>query len=105
MVRGTRRDFCRMAFNVLNQEMDDHTKNFSFIMKEDGVWHLAPAYDLTGSHFSAPESEWGRWQSRHALSVNGRFSGISEKDVMAVGERFGIGTADKVLARVQSALT
>ena len=97
--------FRRMAFNVFNREMDDHTKNFSFIMKEDGVWHLAPAYDLTGSHFPAPESEWAGWQSQHALSVNGRFSGISEKDVMAVGERFGIGTADKVLARVLSALS
>ena len=30
---------------------------------------------------------------------------ISEKDVMVVGERFGIGTADKVLSRVQSALS
>ena len=45
--------FRRMVFNVYNREMDDHTKNFSFLMTEDGKWHLAPAYDLTGCHFSA----------------------------------------------------
>ena len=45
--------FRRMAFNVLIGETDDHTKNFSFLMREGGAWKLAPAYDLTGCHFSA----------------------------------------------------
>ena len=29
--------------------MDDHSKNFSFLMGDDGVWHIAPAYDFTFS--------------------------------------------------------
>ena len=35
--------FRRMAFNVLADESDDHTKNFSFLMRENGRWELAPA--------------------------------------------------------------
>lgn len=93
--------FRRMAFNVYNREMDDHTKNFSFLMREGGAWELAPAYDLTGSHFSAGDPEWNDWTNRHALSVNGRFSCISDEDMLAVGERYGLGTAPRVLAQVK----
>ena len=47
--------FRRIVFNVAIDECDDHTKNFSFMMKEDGVWRLAPAYDLTGSRFPSDD--------------------------------------------------
>ena len=93
--------FRRMAFNVYNREMDDHTKNFSFLMREGGRWELAPAYDLTGCHFSPDDSAWGDWQNQHALSVNGKFSHITDDDILSVGERYGIGTASKVLACVK----
>lgn len=93
--------FRRMAFNVYNNEMDDHTKNFSFMMHEGGQWELAPAYDLTGCHFTAVESVWDDWQNQHALSVNGKFSRITDSDILAVGERFGIGTAAHVLEHVK----
>ena len=96
--------FRRMAFNVYNKEMDDHTKNFSFLMREGGPWELAPAYDLTGCHFSADDSGWSDWQNQHALSVNGKFSRITDDDLLLVGERYGLGTAPKVLAQVKSAL-
>lgn len=92
--------FRRMAFNVCSNEIDDHTKNFSFMMKEDGVWRLAPAYDLTGFHFSDGDAAYDRWQNQHALSVNGKFSGITDEDMLAVGEKYAIGTAPKVLAEV-----
>ena len=36
-----------MDFNILSNNTDDHNKNFSFIMNEDGAWRLAPAYDIT----------------------------------------------------------
>lgn len=39
--------FRRMVFNILSNNTDDHNKNFSFIMNEDGAWRLAPAYDIT----------------------------------------------------------
>ncbi len=34
-------------FNVLFNNRDDHTKNFSFLMAKNGQWKLAPAYDVT----------------------------------------------------------
>ena len=95
--------FRRMAFNVYNREMDDHTKNFSFLMREGGGWELAPAYDLTGFHFSDGDPSWSDWQNQHALSVNGKFSRITDDDLLLVGERYGLGTAPKVLAQVKSA--
>lgn len=30
--------FRRMVFNVLANNTDDHNKNFSFVMSEDGTW-------------------------------------------------------------------
>lgn len=36
----------RMLFNVLAHNQDDHAKNFSFLMDDEGDWSLAPAYDL-----------------------------------------------------------
>ena len=93
--------FRRMAFNVYNREMDDHTKNFSFLMSEDGRWRLAPAYDLTGCHFSAVDSQFDDWQNQHALSVNGKFSRISDDDMLAVGEKYAVGTASKVLSGIR----
>ena len=95
--------FRRMAFNVYNREMDDHTKNFSFFMTEDGAWHLAPAYDLTGCHFSAADAQFDDWQNQHALSVNGKFSGIGDDDLLAVAEKYAIGTAPRELSRVRAA--
>jgi len=39
--------FRRIAFNVIAANCDDHTKNVSFLLREGGVWELAPAYDVT----------------------------------------------------------
>jgi serine/threonine-protein kinase HipA len=38
------------AFNVFAHNRDDHAKNFSFLMDENGTWRLSPAYDLTYSY-------------------------------------------------------
>ncbi len=95
--------FRRMAFNVYSMEMDDHTKNFSFMMREGGAWELAPAYDLTGCHFSADDPAWNDWQNQHALSVNGKFSRITDEDLLRVGERYGLGTAQRALEQVKAA--
>ncbi len=76
-------------------------RNFSFLLREGGRWELAPAYDLTDTHFAeGPRSEW---TDTHALAVNGKTSGIGDADLIAVAERFGIGTAPALLARVHAA--
>lgn len=35
------------VFNVCMNNRDDHTKNFSYLMNQNGEWALSPAYDLT----------------------------------------------------------
>ncbi|MBE0587161.1 MAG: type II toxin-antitoxin system HipA family toxin, partial [Hydrogenophaga sp.] len=75
----------RMVFNVLAVNNDDHTKNFSFLLREAGQWELAPAYDIT--HAYRPDSEWVR---EHQMSINGRFDGITRADARVVAERFGL---------------
>lgn len=47
--------FRNSVFNVLSHNRDDHSKNFSFLMNEHGVWKVSPAYDLTFS--SGPAGE------------------------------------------------
>lgn len=97
--------FRRMAFNVYADESDDHAKNFSFLLKANGNWELAPAYDLTGGVPSeAPADDARRqWANCHALSINGKQSDITDDDLLAVAERYAIGTAPKVLAKIRGA--
>jgi serine/threonine-protein kinase HipA len=89
----------RVAFNVMAANCDDHTKNTSFILRQ-GAWELAPAYDVTHAH--NPD---GEWTNQHLLGVNGKFSDISRDDLLVLADRFGIGTAPKVLNQVAEAVS
>lgn len=91
--------FRRMAFNVMAANCDDHSKNFSFLLREDEGWVLAPAYDVTHAH-----NPTGEWTSQHLMSVNGKFTGITRDDLMTVANRFSIGTAAKVLKQIGDAV-
>ena len=91
--------FRRVAFNVMAANCDDHTKNVSFLLCEGRKWELAPAYDVT--HAYNPK---GEWTYQHLMSVNGKFAGISRDDLMAVADRFGVGTARNVLTEVRDAI-
>ena len=95
--------FRRIAFNVYANECDDHTKNFTFLLREGGSWDLAPAYDLTGSDFPS-EDPWSAHGGRHQLSVNGKFTGITDDDLLEVADRFAIGTGPKVLGFVKETM-
>lgn len=91
--------FRQMVFNVMARNCDDHTKNFSFLLKQQGTWELAPAYDVTFAH--NPE---GEWTYQHLMSINGRFAGVTKADFLAVADRFAIGTAPKVIEAVEEAI-
>ncbi len=49
-VREAQKMYRLAVFNVLSHNRDDHSKNFSFLMDEVGIWRMAPAYDLTFSN-------------------------------------------------------
>lgn len=91
--------FRRMTFNVMASNCDDHTKNISFMLREGMRWELAPAYDATYAYNPA-----GEWTWQHLMAVNGKFADISRADLLAVADRFGIGTAPKVLKQVREAV-
>lgn len=92
--------FRRIAFNVVAANCDDHSKNVSFLLRDGGTWELAPAYDVT--HAYNPK---GEWTYQHLMSVNGKFAAISLGDLMAVADRFGVGTARRVLQQVREAVS
>ena len=69
--------FKRMVFNVLVGNVDDHTKNFSFVMWPNGEWHISPAYDMLFS--IDPDSLLNR---QHELSVQGKRKNITKQDLL-----------------------
>lgn len=89
----------RMVFNVIARNQDDHTRNIEFLMDQDGVWRLAPAFDVTWSHRSDSP-----WVSRHQMQVNGKTDIFTQDDFYAVAERYRIRKAGDVAAQVHHAV-
>ena len=88
-----------MAFNVFAKNNDDHTKNISFLMDEQGIWKLSPAYDLC--YANNPRSHW---INRHQMSVNMKQENITRDDLKAVAERIGIRKYSRILDQVENAV-
>lgn len=92
--------YIRMVFNVLAKNIDDHNKNFSFMMDKNGIWRLAPAYDLTFSvDLSAPS-----YMNRHIFSVNGKFENITSADLELVGKTNDIRNYKNLTEQVREAV-
>ena len=91
--------FRRMVFNVMARNCDDHTKNFSFLLRQGQAWELAPAYDVTFAY--DPNNEW---INQHLMSVNGKFKAFTENDLREVADRFGVGEVPTIIAEVRAAI-
>lgn len=85
-------NFAVMAFNVLAHNRDDHSKNFSFLMDEEGAWRLSPAYDLTCSDGINGE---------HTTSIAGEGRHPGEMHLLNVGETVGL-KKNHMLKTIQS---
>ena len=88
--------FRRMVFNVIVRNQDDHTKNISFLMGEDGVWRLSPAYDMGYAY--NPD---GGWTATHQMSINGKFDDITRKDLLECGAKNNIKNASLIIDEVR----
>ena len=72
---AVREMFRRACFNVFARNRDDHTRNFAFIMDEQGIWRPSPAYDLTfengpgGEHSMLICDEGREPQREHLLKL------------------------------------
>ncbi len=92
--------FKRMVFNVIARNCDDHTKNFSFKLKKDGKWELAPAYDVC--HAYRPGSDW---VSQHALSINNKRKDITKDDLLQIGESIKCKKAKMIIEEINDTVS
>ena len=88
--------FLLTVLNVMGCNVDDHNKNFSFLMEEDGIWHSAPAYDFT---FSVDPSAPG-YINRHSMTINNKNSDINRSDLLELGKQYNIKGADSIIEKV-----
>lgn len=89
----------RMLFNVMARDLDDHTKNISFLMAPDGKWKLSPAYDVIYAHNPA-----GKWTNLHQMSLNGKRDHFTKADLLATGESIGLSKSDGIIHDVINAV-
>jgi len=90
--------YTRMVFNVISRNMDDHTKNIAFLMNQEGIWSLAPAYDL--SYAFNPNN---KWLARHQMTINSKREDITRDDLLIVGKQMNIKKGKEIIERVRSA--
>lgn len=89
--------FRRMVFNVLATNYDDHTKNFSFILKKDGQWGLSPAYDVCYSY-----NPTNQWLLRQTLSINGKRNNITQSDLMTIAKANNIKKGETIISEINN---
>ncbi len=92
--------FRRMVFNILANNTDDHNKNFSFIMSEDGTWRLSPAYDMTyiiDTGGFLPNED-------HCMYIRAKLRNITRDDVIQFARDNGIRRPDAIIRDVVESL-
>ena len=91
--------FRRMVYNVFAVNRDDHTKNISFLMDENGKWRLSPAYDMGLSY-----NPLGAFTSLHQMSICGKREGITRADLLVFADKENISGAEQIIEQVESAV-
>lgn len=100
-MQATEQLFCRMAFNIVARNQDDHVKNIAFLMDKAGNWSLAPAFDMTYSYNPS-----GAWTASHQMTLNGKRDGFVLEDFRACAKFASLkrGRAETILREVQAAV-
>lgn len=88
--------FRRIVFNVMSVNMDDHTKNISFLMTGQGRWLLSPAYDMGFSY-----NPNGMWANAHQMTINGKRDEITRQDLLKVAETQDIRNPKELIEQVE----
>ena len=91
----------RMVFNVLGGNVDDHIKNFSFLMDKDGEWHVSPAYDVTFS----TNLDGSAYENAHSMGIMGKTEGITVEELILFARRNGIKNARRTIEEVSTAIS
>jgi serine/threonine-protein kinase HipA len=83
--REVAKAYARAAFNVVFNNRDDHSKNFSFRLGRDLQWRLAPCYDLT--YNAGPRDE-------HQMDVCGEAREITRAGMLRLAQQGGVDPAE-----------
>lgn len=91
----------RMVFNILARNQDDHTKNHSFLMFDDGTWDLSPAYDLCYSY--DPKS---RFIALQQMMCNKKRDNFTKNDLLETARAANIDStvADSIISDVKTVI-
>jgi serine/threonine-protein kinase HipA len=85
--------FRRGCFNVFAHNRDDHSRNFAFLMDDQGTWTPSPAYDLTFSQ--GPGGE-------HTTLVAGEGRNPSGEHLAALAAEMGLKKAARIVDEVRA---
>lgn len=92
--------FRRAVFNYLAGVTDDHDKNFSFMMSENGTWKLSPAYDVTFT-VNYKNRFIG---DRHAMSVEENDRLLTRRQLLRLAMENDIRKPDEIIREISSVL-
>ncbi len=101
-VHDAKQIFLRMVFNITTKNNDDHSKNFSFLYKNN-QWRLSPAYDVAYCH-----KPGNAWVGRHWMSANSKRDHHTRKDLIAVGQnmtRLPLSELNKMIESVHDSVS
>lgn len=85
----------RACFNVLARNRDDHTRNFAFVMDEQGVWRASPAYDLTFAE--GPGGE-------HSILICGEGKEPKREHLLRLAKESDLRRAEAIIDEVRAAI-
>ena len=83
------------AFNLYSHNRDDHSKNFSFLMAENGEWEFAPAYDLTFSSSS---------HGYHSTLIGGESLNPNKSHLLELASVFGVRNTTEIIEEVKEVI-
>lgn len=96
-----------LVFNVLTGNSDNHLKNLSYIVDQEGI-RLAPGYDLLATTvYDTPSiadnrAQWPNTElALHVSSIHRTFAQVTREDVLNAGETIGLArkTVERELGR------
>jgi serine/threonine-protein kinase HipA len=83
------------SFNVFAHNRDDHSRNFAFLMDEQGAWRPSPAYDLTFA--SGPGGE-------HTMLVAGEGRAPGVAHLRALAAQVDLRHSTRIIDEVRAAI-
>jgi len=87
--------FRRACFNVFAHNRDDHSRNFAFLMDEQGIWKPSPAYDLTFA---------GGPGGQHTMMVAGEGRAPGPEHLLTLAKNLDLKRGEKIIDEVRTAV-